>query len=217
MDKGNEWLKMYKDYVKSEIYLHKGDPESALKEFETFMRLHQQAYPDDKFYPMDEHPMYLADTGDFERAEEVAEEVKKHIDEDEDWQSYDYWYTLAYIESARGNYEEARVLFEKIPEDYRGIYFYCRAGRVCLELGRLEEAVGYLEEVLSDCSSSRVWSGPLAIKAHYLLGICYERSGWNKRAIEQYETFLDIWKAADPGLPEVEDARRRLTGLKAET
>ena len=53
------------------------------------------------------------------------------------------------------------------------------------------------------------------MKAHYLLGVAYEKSGWNKKAIEQYEEFLEIWKDADPGIPEVEDAKERLANLKS--
>jgi cytochrome c-type biogenesis protein CcmH/NrfG len=48
-----------------------------------------------------------------------------------------------------------------------------------------------------------------------MLGKIYEQQDDKAKAIEHYEKFLSLWRAADPGIAEVEDAMKRLAGLKS--
>jgi tetratricopeptide (TPR) repeat protein len=48
---------------------------------------------------------------------------------------------------------------------------------------------------------------------HYQLGKLYDDKGLKDKARKQFQKLLEIWKDADPGLPEVEDAKKRLAGL----
>ena len=44
---------------------------------------------------------------------------------------------------------------------------------------------------------------------------CLEmQKGWKGKALEHYEKFLSLWKDADPGIVEVEDAKKRVGELK---
>ena len=52
------------------------------------------------------------------------------------------------------------------------------------------------------------------VKSFYMLGKVYQDLGDEAKARDYYEKFLELWKDADPGIAEVEDAKKRLAGLE---
>jgi tetratricopeptide (TPR) repeat protein len=125
-----------------------------------------------------------------------------------------YKYALGCIEFARGNFDEAITNLEEAVEGHSDLQIRYMLASSYLEAGRLGDAVAMFEKALSRYDRPAAFYAPRAVKSHYLLGTAYERSGWTAEAAEQYEEFLDIWKDADPGIPEVEDARKRLKSLR---
>ena len=71
-------------------------------------------------------------------------------------------------------------------------------------------------EAITELTIGRYYWGDIYAKSFYMLGKIYEQQGFTAKAIEHYEKFLSLWKDADPGIAEVEDARKRLVGLKAQ-
>jgi len=86
-------------------------------------------------------------------------------------------------------------------------------GSAYLRAGDMEKARLEYEEI-SRMTWPRYRYGDKYAKSFYHLGQVYERLGKESKAKENYSKFLDLWKDADPGLPEVADARKRLAGLK---
>ena len=68
-------------------------------------------------------------------------------------------------------------------------------------------------EKITQLTLGRLAWGEIYARAFYNLGKIAERQGDKVKARENYGKFLSMWKDADPGLPEVEDARRRLAAL----
>ena len=67
---------------------------------------------------------------------------------------------------------------------------------------------------IANLTSGRLYDGDIYAKSFYMLGKIYEQQNDSAQAIEYYEKFLDLWKDADPGLPEVADARERVAALR---
>ncbi|MCK4427123.1 MAG: tetratricopeptide repeat protein, partial [candidate division Zixibacteria bacterium] len=210
--------------LKSLIYKEKKNLNLALKELEKCMEISHRSYPEDVgLLWSGYYVQLLAENDDFERAEEVAFALKKDFEEKDPSQMYSYWYAVGCIELARGNFEASVKHLAKAAErqTIRKFTTYLRThfmlARAYQESDRLGEAVSEFEKVVSNYRGGRLMWAIWAVKTHYYLGLAYEKSGWNKKAIEQYEEFLEIWKDADPGIPEVEDAKERLGKLTVDS
>jgi serine/threonine protein kinase/Tfp pilus assembly protein PilF len=84
--------------------------------------------------------------------------------------------------------------------------------RVCAKKGDVAKAISEYERLLKLDVRTPYLVHPLY---HYRLGLLYERAGEVMKAKAQYRKFLDLWKEADPGRPEVKDAIKRLAALKS--
>ncbi len=98
------------------------------------------------------------------------------------------------------------------PDDYLERY---RLAKAYLMSNQTDEAIAVLEKALNRYDPQRLFEPTASVRGYYLLGTAYQQAGRNAEAIEQFETFLDIWKDADPELTEVLDARARIEALRA--
>jgi tetratricopeptide (TPR) repeat protein len=111
------------------------------------------------------------------------------------------------LEEAVNSYETAASLRADMLDDGLA-YAY-------MKIGNLDKAIEKYTAFIQAATDVLGYEGQeLWILSHYQLGRLYERKGQPAEAKKYYERFLEIWKDADPGLPEVEDARKRLAGLQ---
>ncbi len=161
--------------------------------------------------------LYYAHNGNSAEADAIMKEVYSSIDTADNQKLRKYWNSVAQIEFERGNYDSALSIINSYPihdSTFMNLIFQARLYNV---VNLPEDAVRLYEKLLMKYDKYRAWNTSFAVLLHYWTGLAYENAEWYDEAIEQYEIFLDIWKNADPGIEEIEDARERLKYLLSKT
>ncbi len=207
----------FKHFLKAEIYARKERWDLAIEETERGRAVQLEADPEAAVGSRDFLACVLVESGKEDQARDVLADLKKDLEKKAPLLLYNYWQALGCVELFAGNADVAithleQAVREAVETPFLGRLFLAKA---FLEVGRHGEAVSLLESALSRYDENRAVRPIWSVRAHYYLGLAYERSGWNRKAVEQYQEFLDIWKGADIGLPDVEEATEKLKKLKA--
>jgi tetratricopeptide (TPR) repeat protein/predicted Ser/Thr protein kinase len=211
---GNQW----KHDLKALIYVEQQKVDLALEETRASMEAERILNPRNPAYNRGFYIYVLAKAGRLPEAEQVLDDLRRDLGDESNAYVFVYWGALGAVEEARGQLDAAIAHYEKANEAAPGpIHGYRVALALAyLKAGKLGEAVALFEKVLSRYDLGRISSVPGCVKDHYDLARAYEESGWSAKAIAQYEEFLEIWKDADPGISEIDDARQHLARLRAQ-
>jgi serine/threonine protein kinase/tetratricopeptide (TPR) repeat protein len=152
-------------------------------------------------------PCYIM-MGEFQNATLIAKKHLFHLGSITDT------IVSAFSHKSSGEFDDAIRDFQSVSQ--KGWFFYYELGQLYFEKGQYENALESVQKM------QRTYIGyynfmerPIQYpKSFYLLGKIYEKKGDSKLAIENYQKLLDLWKDADPDIPELVDAKERITKLK---
>jgi len=194
-----------------------GDRESAIAEFQKIMEAAEDL--DAPWWNCSSFAglaLSYAKMGDLNTAEKFLQQLESGIDDYGPEILRLYWWCFGQVEMEKGNFEKAVAFSEKLalsdPDSHLGVLARCY-----LRAGRPNDAITALEKIINRYDSDRASRAAWSVTDHFWLGRAYEEAGRYSDAIVQYETFLDIWKDADPGLILIEDANKRLARLKGDS
>jgi serine/threonine protein kinase/Tfp pilus assembly protein PilF len=230
----DEYRKMSINFLKAWIYHDREKYDLSRKYNEAWLEPYVKLYPNSDQYGKALSGVLL---GSIERKEGSLDSAKKRLagitslfsgmtpsEKEETAVFFDWFQAEIFLEE--GAPDQAISIFEKTPDrrppalQYTESMIYYNipflrdvVARAYRQKGDIDKAISEYERLITfdPEKEGRYLVHPIY---HYRLAELYEQKGWAGKAIEHYEKFLDLWKDADPGLPEVDDAKKRLAGLK---
>lgn len=128
-----------------------------------------------------------------------------------------YWHAKGSIALFTTDYSKAVEYLARADSVFNTISGNYELAEAYLESRNHQQAIKMLEQELRIFDQYRAINGPEFVRGYYLLGRAYDEIGEKDKARAALETFLTIWKDADPGIKEVDDAKARLTRLKGKS
>ena len=204
----------------SDVEIRLGNPDRAL---ELLNKIWKSAVEDEAFGSQRTALFLMGlaylEMKSIDEAQKTADRLKEMIEQAMNKKLISAYYVLmGAIEFNKNNYSKAIEFYKKaIPllsaTSSSHLPIANGMGLAYYKAGDLENARQEYERVISFTTGRRVF-GDLYAKSFYMLGLINEQQDNRSKAIENYEKFLDLWKNADPGITEVDDARKRLAGLR---
>jgi len=206
------------------LYFRSGNPEEALKKFNDILKEERiQESLTGQAIILSAMGVVHLQMKHIVKAEKTADEILALVQAGVKKKTIRYYHLLmGKIELEKGESSRAITFLNQAVdslyapnENHPNIhsFFINSLAQAHFNAGNLNEAQENFERIHS-LASGRLEDGDFYAKSFYMLGKICEQRGDTAKAVEHYEKFLDLWKDADPGLAEVEDAKRRLAELK---
>ena len=226
---GDYWWKSVFHRWLAYAYLKSDNPEEALKYCDMAMSNAQKAEDELNWQ---KHALYFKGRAylgmkSLDDAQKTSDELKDLTEKGMNRKEIRLLYNLlGLIELEIGNFSEAINYLEQavslLPFEY-GLgpfavdhaLFAESLALAYYKAGDIEKAQKEYERIATIITGKLCW-GDIYAKSFYMLGKIFEQKGDTAKALEHYDKFLELWKDADPGFPEVEDAKKRLAGLKSQ-